>query len=155
MSNEVRAAILALDGKSAWGEVETAREALVPLGRNIFPIALELFPTLRSYKARTSLVYTAVKFALVEEDAVRLGVLALEDRSSIVIHRACMLLAVSRQRDVIPALEKLLGHKSSEVQNDAHAAIIAIEQQNPNLFLDRNQTGKVTLNVGGLIQPTL
>ena len=87
-----------LDGKN-WGEVEDAREVLVPLGRDIFPAAMEIFSELRGYKARVALVYTAIKFALVEPDAVNLALAALQDKSGAVRYRACMLLAVAGRDD--------------------------------------------------------
>ena len=153
MNDDVRAAIIALDGKKTWGAAEDAREALLPFGRAIFPAALELYPRLRGHRARVSLVYTAMKFALVEEDAVRLGLAALRDRSARVVHFACMLLAVSGRNDAVAPLEALLSHASAEVRGDAEAAIAAIRAGDRNRFLDRTGSGNVTLNIGGLIEP--
>ncbi len=149
---DIEAALLALDAKT-WGEVETAREALLPLGRTIFPAALQVYPRLRGFKARMALVYTAMKFALVEPDAVTLALTALDDRSAPVRYRACMLLAVAGRDDTIPALERLLDHTSQDSRADAHAAIRAIRGRNHNLFLDRANTGRVHMHVGGLVQP--
>ena len=153
MTAKIEAAILALDGHKNWGEVEDAREKLVPLGRKIFPFALSAYPTLRSYMARTSLVYTAMKFALVEDDAVTLALMALEDRSARVIYYACMLLAVAGRHETIVALKALENHKNPDVRSDASAAVMAILEDNRDLFLDRNRTGLVRIKIGGLIDP--
>lgn len=149
---DIEAALLALDAKT-WGEVETAREALLPLGRAIFPAALQVYPRLRGFKARTALVYTAMKFALVEPAAVTLALAALEDRSAAVRYRACMLLAVAGRKDTISALERLRDHGSADSRADALAAIRAIRGRNQNLFLDRDDTGRVRMHVGGLVHP--
>ncbi|MGI9390371.1 MAG: hypothetical protein ACR2O1_09970 [Boseongicola sp.] len=152
MNADIADLIRALDCKN-WGEVEDAREALVQLGRDIFPVALEVFPELRGYKARVALVYTAVKFALVEPDAVRLAITALRDKSGAVRYRACMLLAVAGRNNTVRNLEALLDHKSSETRADAQAAITAIKAKNQNLFLDRDGRGPVRLNIVGLVHP--
>ncbi len=152
MIADVADLIRKLDCKN-WGEVETAREALIPLGRDIFPVALEILPELRGFRARNALVYTAIKFALVENDAVKLALTALQDKSGAVRYRACMLLAVAGRSDTIECLEYLLDHKSSETREDAQAAIKAIKAGDHDLFLDRNGRGRVHLNIGGLVRP--
>ncbi|MHA3980042.1 HEAT repeat domain-containing protein [Halovulum sp. GXIMD14794] len=149
---DIEAALLALDAKT-WGDVETAREALLPLGPAIFPAALQVYPRLRGFKARTALVYTAMKFAQVEPDAVTLALSALEDRSAPVRYRACMLLSVAGRRDTLPALRTLLHHPKDETRADAGAAIRAIERGNPHLFVDRTGSGRVHLHIGGLVRP--
>lgn len=141
-----------LDCKN-WGEVEDAREALIPVGRDIFPAALKVFPELRGFKARKALVYTAMKFALVENDAVNLALAALQDKSVAVRYQACMLLAVAGRKDTIERLEYLLEHQSSETRVDARAAINAIKAGNHDLFIDRTGHGRTHLNIGGLVIP--
>ena len=153
MSDAVLTAIYALDGQKNWGAVEDAREKLVPLGRRIFPQALEAYPKLRSYMARTGLVYTSIKFALVEEDAVRLALMALGDRSAGVTYYACMLLAVAGKDETILALKELETHRNPDVRADASAAVFAILEKNRNLFIDRNRTGRSRLKIVGLIDP--
>ena len=155
MSNAVLAAIHALDGHKNWGEVEDARERLVPLGRQIFPHATEAYPLLKSYMARTSLVYTAMKFALVEDDAVELALMALGYRSARVVYYACMLLAVAGRTETVIALKALENHKNPDVRADAAAAIVAILEGQRVLFLDRNRTGLVKMKIVGLIEPII
>ena len=150
--SQIATALFALDRKT-WGDVEDAREALLAYGPDIFPTASEVYPLLRGYRARVALVYTVMKFALVEPEAVRLAVTALDDKSYHVIHQACMLLAVAGQDATIPVLSRLLTHKRDDVRKDAQAAIRAISQKNHNLFVDREGHGTVTLNIGGLIRP--
>lgn len=145
-------ALRALDQKT-WGAVEDAREALVVYGQGIFPMALDVYPQLRGYRARAALVYTAIKYAMVEPDAVTLADRALEDKSHHVIYRACMLLAVAGQDESLPGLARLQRHKREDVRDDALAAIRAIQQKNHNLFVQRNGSTQVTLNINGLIRP--
>ena len=45
---DIEAALLALDAKS-WGDVETARVAMLPLVPAIFPAALQVYPRLRGF----------------------------------------------------------------------------------------------------------
>ena len=56
-----------------------------------------------------------------------------------------MLLATAQKKEAIPFLEELLENKES--QSDAMAAIDAIKNKNQNFFVDRDHSGKVTLNV--------
>ncbi len=57
-----------------------------------------------------------------------------------------MLLAVAQNEAAIPYLESMkLKHKESFA--DADSAILAILHGNPNLFVDRNNSGMVKLNI--------
>ena len=151
--SDVAALLMALDRPDGGGMEDVREATIVPLGRAIFPAALEVYPGMRHWMGRTGLVYTAMKFAMVDPDARRLGVMALGDRSKHVRYRAAMLLAVSGAPDTLPALEAALDHPSRETREDAAAAIAAIREGNPDLFLDRRRTGRVHLQIGGLVRP--
>ena len=122
MTEDVRARLSALD-KPTWREIEPAQEAVYRLGERIFPDALTVYPTLRGWRARAALVFAALSFARNHGDAVRLGLMALDDKSGHVRAHACMLLALSRRKDVVPALEALLSHPSDETRDHAARAI--------------------------------
>jgi len=100
----------------------------------------------RAWKERASCVYHAIKFARESQEAFELGLNALQDKSKVVRYRATMLLAISQRREAIPHLQQLeiLGGTSA---SDAKAAVQAIEAGNPNLFVDRDGSGMVTLRV--------
>ena len=122
MTEDVRAALCALD-RPSWREIEPALEAVYGLGARIFPEALTVYPTLRGWRDRAALVFAALSFAKSDGDAVRLGVMALDDKSGRVRAHACMLLGLSRRKDVVPALEALLSHRSGETRDHAARAI--------------------------------
>ncbi len=130
---------------------EDAREELVKYGPDVLPYFLEHYPRLRTWRGRTALVYTAMKFSRVSPMARELGRMALADRSGQVRYFACMLLAVSLDRDSLPALRSALDHPDPRTVEDARAAIDAIEHGDHNLFLSRGHTGKVKLEIGGLL----
>ena len=144
----IRKLITALDCDN-WSDAEDAREKLIPLGPAILPFFLEAYPELKIYRGRSSIVYTSIKFARDFDDAVLLGIIALSDKSTIVRHNACTLLAFSLERTAIPHLKKLLNHHDKKTSDDALAAIDAIEHQNHNYFIDRSHSGTTFLNVGG------
>lgn len=83
--------------------------------------------------------------------AVELGISALKDRSAAVRFAACKLLAVSLDtKAIVPLKDALCEGKYPKSAEDIRAALDAIEQQNHNLFLDRDHSGKITLNVRGV-----
>ena len=133
--------------------MENTRKALIPLGRDIFPAALDIFPELRGYKARKALVYTARNFSLIENDSVNFALAVLWGQSGAVRYQACMLLAFAGRKDTIESPENLLEHKSSEIRADVQAAIEAIKARNHDLYIDRFGHGQSHLNIGGLIVP--
>lgn len=59
-----------------------------------------------------------------------------------------MLLAYSLNKKVLPILEKTAEKTTnSETLGDVRAAIDAIKNQNHHFFLDRDHTGKITMNI--------
>lgn len=91
--------------------------------------------------------FFAIHDARENEDAVQLGIAALNDRSRVVRHRACSLLAYSLRDDALPYLRQLLMHHDPSTKEDARAAIDAIEHRNHNWFVDREHTGRLTWTV--------
>ncbi|MXQ06744.1 hypothetical protein GQ651_02680 [Alphaproteobacteria bacterium GH1-50] len=122
MSERVRATLRALD-KPTWAEIEPVQEEVYALGDRIFPDALDIYSELRGWRARAALVFAAMSFAKSHPDAVTLAVAALQDKSAHVRAHACMLLSLSGRKDVLPALEALLSHKSEMTRSDAARAI--------------------------------
>ena len=108
----------------------------------------------RKWQARVSCLYHAIAYARHFPEAVQLGREALGDRSKVVRYRACMLLAVSLDKASLPVLrnaETQTGQDEETIGN-IRAALKAIENQNHHLFVDRDNSGKMTLNVE-LVQP--
>ena len=116
---------------------------LKPLGEEILPYFLKYYPKSSRYQSRLAYVYYAMKWGRKNNEAFQLGVMALNDRATLVRYRACGLLAYSLRKDAIPYLRKLLTHKNKPTAEDAKAAIRAIEKQNHNLFIDRDESGKI------------
>jgi hypothetical protein len=95
------------DEEQAWEQLRT-------LGESIVPHLEAAFPKPRRWQGRVSLVFHSIPFARSSESAPRLGLAALQDRSFMVRHRACGLLAYSLERKALPALEALqpTGHSA-------------------------------------------
>ncbi len=126
-----------------WGAI---RE-LKGLGVDLPQVLFEYYKESRSWRARVSCVFFAIHDARDNEDAVQLGIAALNDRSRVVRHRACSLLAYSLRGDALPYLRQLLMHHDPSTKEDARAAIDAIEHRNHNWFVDREHTGRLTWTV--------
>ena len=129
------------DAEKAWTELRT-------LGEEVVPFLEAAYPGAAKWQGRVSLVFHAIPFARTSEAAYRLGLAALQDKSTMVRYRACGLLAYSLRRDALPALRKLLRHPDARTVEDARAAITAIEAKNHHLFVDRARTGRLFWEVG-------
>jgi hypothetical protein len=135
-----------LDGSGS--EAETAAAAqLRQLGPELPRLLLQKFRSAKTWQARASYVYHALKYARESEDAVTLGREALRDGSRAVRYRGAMLLACSLRKDLLPELERALESWSGPGEDDVRAAIDAIEHQNQNYFIDRKHTGRMVLNI--------
>lgn len=133
-----------LDGRGSDAEYDAVRD-LSQLGLEFPKLLLQRYRCSKKWGERASCVYHACKYAVASESAYELALEALKDRSKIVRYRACMLLSFAQKTCAIESLELLL--TNSDSSEDAKAAINAIEHKNPNLFADREHSGKVTLNV--------
>jgi hypothetical protein len=142
--SEIEAALAALDGRGSDAEFDAARR-LAALGDRFPALLREKYKGSRNLGERASCVYHATKFAKVNAAAYQLGIEALHDKSKVVRYRACLLLAVAQRREAIPLLKALVTSDSS--REDALAAIDALEHGNQHFFVDREHSGKVTLNV--------
>lgn len=132
-----------LDGRGSDEEFEAITK-LNTLGEKLPKLLLNKYRNSKKWGERASCVYHAIKYAQKNSDALQLGIEATKDKSKKVRYRACMLLACSQINEAIPALESLL--TKPESKEDAEAAIDAINCKNQNYFIDRDHSGKVTLN---------
>lgn len=140
-SKRIEAAINQLDRKDSLG-IDAAWAALRPLGFAVVPYLRAAYGEFRHGEGRCALVYYATRYARIGDDALALGVAALEDRSKQVRYRACGLLAYSLRREALGPLRARLSDKYSLVSEAAAAAIQAIEAQDHNLFVDRSLSGR-------------
>lgn len=144
-AKEIETLLEQLDGTGAepeWAAVERLRA----LGPGLPKRLHERFRSARGWRARSSCVYHAMRYAKESEDAVALGLNAIRDRSKVVRYRGAMLLAYSQRPDVVPHLRSAL-HAVSEGADDIAAAIDAIEHRNHDFFVDREHSGKVKLSI--------
>ena len=139
--SEIRALVLRLDTTSAKDE-EKAWMQLRDLGVTVAPYLLEAYPSFRKWRGRVSLVFHAIRYARISEEAFRLGIQALSDKATLVRYRACGLLAYSQRADAIPHLKVLLKRSDARTVEDAKAAIDAISRKNHHYFVDRDHSGK-------------
>ncbi|MBF9032843.1 hypothetical protein HKCCE2091_01215 [Rhodobacterales bacterium HKCCE2091] len=153
MTGTAAEAVAALDGPKG-SALEDAREALIPFGRAIVPHVADGMARFRRAEARAALLYTVIKFAQVEPLAVTAAIAALDDRSSLVRSTACALLAFSLDTGALDALHtRAAVEPRDNVRADIAAAIAAITERQPDLWVDRNRTGQVHWHVGGAVHP--
>jgi hypothetical protein len=131
----------ALDGSGSdreWSAVSRLR--LLP----DFPeLLLERYGRATRAAERASCVYHATRYSRSSAAAFDLGILALSDRSKVVRYRAALLLAWSQNRAALVPLSDL--HARGRSVEDAKAAIESIVTGDPNRFVDREGSGKLTL----------
>lgn len=145
--NEIYLLLNQLDGSGSDNEYE-ATQALKDLGDQFPDLLLEKYRTSRKWKERSACVHYSTIYARKSEGAFVLGLEALWDKSKHVRHLACLLLSWSLREDALDELRKI--EKScvdNEFLKDIQATIDAIENQNSNYFVDRDHSGKVTLNI--------
>jgi hypothetical protein len=121
---------------------EAAWQSLRSLGPAVAPYLLEGYARTRRWQGRTALVFHAIGFARVSEEAYMLGQYALGDKSYMVRYRACMVLAYSLRTDAVSALTPLLQHTDARTREDATRAIDAIRYQNHHFFVDTSHSGR-------------
>jgi hypothetical protein len=139
--DEIREKISRLQAANVRDEEEAWNE-LRPLGIRVVPYLLEAYPGFRKWSGRVSLVYHSIRYARKSEEAFQLGLEAINDRATLVRHRACSLLAYSLRREAIAYLTPLMSHSDDKTAEDAAAAIDAIENQNHHYFIDREHTSQ-------------
>ena len=125
---------------ASTGAHEAAWALLQPLGVDVVPFLAEYFPRTKKAQGRVALVFHAIRFARQSQAAFELGLLALNDKATLVRYRACGLCAYSLRKDAIPYLEQLLKHADVKTVDDARAAIDAIRRKNHHYFIDRSHS---------------
>jgi hypothetical protein len=129
-----------LDRESAWAQLR-------PLGIAVAPLLEAAYPSFKKSQGRAALVFHSTPFARTSESAFRLGLRALQDKSSIVRYRACGLLAYSLNSEALPSLREATAHKDAKIVADAVAAMEAVSRKNHHLFVDRSHSGKTFWDV--------
>ncbi len=132
-----------LDGSGSdaeWKAIEQLRS--LPSLPNLL---VDKYGQSKSFGARAACVYHCVRYATTSKAAFELGLRAVCDKSKVVRYRAAMLLAVAQHPEAIPALDAMKD-KYRESTADAEAAIEALRTRNPNRYVDRENTGLVTLH---------
>ncbi|WLQ14320.1 hypothetical protein O5O45_31885 [Hahella aquimaris] len=145
--SEINLLLDRLDGSGSDREMEAASKLRVGVP-DLPKYLLQRYRISRKWRPRGSCVYRAMRYAKESKDAFVLGLEALFDRSRIVRHSACMLLAYSLNPDALDALSQLAEtSQDTSTVEDAKAAIDAIKNRNHNYFVDREHSGKITLNI--------
>lgn len=124
-------------------EVAAAWTLAESMGDDLLMLLSEALPRIRKSPGRASIMRYAGKFSRMSDVAFRMGVTATLDRSYVVRHYACALLAYSLRPTALPILSSLLAHPDRRTVEDARAAIDAIKSKNHNFFRDRDHSGKV------------
>ena len=136
-----------IDGSGSESEREAVRILRIQLGQQFYSSLLDLYRNSSNWKIRASCLYYAIAGARTGHVAKGLALEALSDRSGVVRYRACMLLAASLDKSLLPRLLNSKETIPSKSRGDLAAAIDAIQGQNINWFIDRDHSGKMKLNV--------
>ena len=108
MDNEgVHEHLAYLDGRSSE-DMHEAIAQLEALGVDIPGLMMKKYKISRRWADRASCVSHCIKYAGTHEDAYQIGIVALQDKSRAVRHKACMLLSATQKKEAIEHLEKLL-----------------------------------------------
>lgn len=136
---DVAAIIAAYDHKT-WGDIDrahgelTQRYGLVPL----LPLLIVACRSLRSWKARKTLLFYLLPHAREYPAMVDLALDLIHDRARMVREEALGILAYSLERRALDALKQNLAHPDPDTRASVVAAIDAIEHQDHHRFLDRD-----------------
>ena len=128
------------------GDEETSLEAMRKLRKSegicVPKLLLEKYRRSKQWHIRQRCLDNCLNYARDFPAAIELGLEALTDRSKKVRHMACMLLAFSLNRDVLPSLNAVLEEEVDDsIRADIKAAIDCIESQNHHYFFDRDHLG--------------
>lgn len=130
---------------------ENNAELMLKLQRKIIdPPAfyLHLFGNIKNYSSRLTCVYWSQSYSKVHDSALRLGFRGVEDRSRVVRYRSLRLLAISESDIALEFLENLDRNPfSKDDLEDIDAAMSAIRKKNRNLFIDRQESGRMFITL--------
>lgn len=112
INEEVHEYLAYLDGRSSAGMHEGI-EKLEASGVDIPGLMMKRYKISRRWADRASCVYHCMKYAKTHEDAYQLGIIALQDKSKSVRHRACILLSATQRKEAVEHLELLLSDETS------------------------------------------
>ncbi|TKC09863.1 hypothetical protein FA048_06520 [Pedobacter polaris] len=104
---------------------------------------LQAYPKFRKWQGRVHLVFSCIRYARINENAFKLGILALSDKATLVRYRGACILAYSLREDAIPYLKKNLNHPDLETQKDCKRAIKAIKKRNHHIFMEHRASSWV------------
>ena len=102
---------------------------------------IEAFPLIKNAWGRNLILFDLIHFAQKDDRVIDLAITALHDRAYMPRYQACSILAFSLRKDALPHLNEFRDHKHQKTRVDIRAAIDAIEEQNQNLFVDRDRQG--------------
>lgn len=136
-----------LDGTGSDKERAAIHKLKLQFGSALPEVLEEHYRMSRGWKVRAACIFYCLAYARSSSTAIELGKLGVLDKSKVVRYRSCMLLACSLNKELLPFLKEKHDLAEGETKADIAATIDVIENQNQNLFLDREHTGMVTLNV--------
>ena len=112
-----------IDGSGSDEEWKAVFELRSRLGENLPDRLLSRYRLAKQWSVRSSCVYHAVRYAKASDTAVELALLAIKDKAKVVRYRACMLLACSQRKGLLPRLQDLIANTPEDTKADVLAAI--------------------------------
>lgn len=146
--NDDIATILSETDTADWDRIFEVwwSKTLRPLDRDAIPLIRDFARTTKNWQGRAAQLYYCTGFARTSATAREMAIERLSDNSLEVRYRACVLLACSRQRRLIPILKAAA---QGTTRRFAEAAIAAIEQKSmePLTALDTKTRKTYTLPI--------
>jgi hypothetical protein len=139
---DVAAMVAAYDRKT-WGEVDEAHVQLTERYglHSLLPLMIAACPSLKSWKARKTLLFYLLPHARQYPSLVDLALRLVNDRAGQVREEALGIVAYSLDVRALAELRRHLHHADPATRAAVLAAIDAIENQDHNLFIDRDHSG--------------
>jgi len=151
MKDDLSEILKNIDGSGSDQEYKAIIE-LKKMNENLPILLLKKYKEAKKWGERAACVYHSISYARDFPEALQLGIIALTDKSKVVVYRACMLLAYSLKREALFALQNTKENITNEdILKDINAAIDAIENQNSNFFVDRDHSGKISLKIPAVL----
>lgn len=115
---------------------------------DLVDVYVDAFYKLRYSPGRREIAYWVGRYVILKDNVFELAKNGLRDRSYMVRHQCCTILAYAQKDEAILELEKYIDHRHTATREDIAAVIDSIKCKNQNYFVDRGHTGKFFFEMG-------
>ena len=115
---------------------------------DLVDVYVEAFYQLKNFPGRRDIAYWVGRYVKLQDNVFRMALHGIGDKSYIVRHHCCQILAFAQDDEALEHLNCHLEHKHKTTREDVAAAVDSIKCKNHNYFVDRGHTGRVFLDLG-------